>query len=303
MMEVLSTAVNTLNGYTLGVCIYNILLCLLFFILHRKKNPLPLMFQSMFYVVMLLLSCMAAFYLQNNPWIAFVLSTLVFLITEQSHHLIKKSYDQLAAEHQNKLIGLHIDAVQSIYLTMREWRHDYHNHMQTLKAHMAMKQYDLANEYLDGLEKDLKDINILIESGNVNLDAILNSKLSLAKSKDITVNCKATVPKELLISDIDLCVLIGNLLDNALEACERMPEDAAQFLRIYIGLFNQQLYISVANSTNDTLRKLDHEYITNKRGNHGHGLRRIHNTVNKYNGYIQSKNEPGVFVTEIMLPL
>ena len=49
--------------------------------------------------------------------------------------------------------------------------------------------------------------------------------------------------------------------------------------------------------------KLDEEYITTKRGNHGHGLKRINNIVNKYDGYINRKNEPGVFVTEIMLPI
>lgn len=303
MIEALSTAFSTMNLHTVIACLYNLILCFLFYILHMKKNKVSFIFQSMFYVLMLLISYCTVVYLQNKIWIALLMSTLIFLITEQSHHFIKKSYEQLASEHQNKLIGLHIDEVQSIYLTMREWRHDYHNHMQTLKAHMAMEQYELANKYLDELEKDLKDINILIESGNVNLDAILNSKLSLAKSKDINVNCKAKVPQELTISDIDLCVLMGNLLDNALEACDRMHDDTEQFLRIYIGIFKQQLYISVANSTDELVRKLDHEYITNKRGNHGHGLKRIHNTVNKYDGYINSKNEPGVFVTEIMIPI
>jgi len=65
----------------------------------------------------------------------------------------------------------------------------------------------------------------------------------------------------------------------------------------------KQLYISVINATTDTVRKLDHEYITNKRGNHGHGLKCINLVVEKYQGYINRQNEPGVFVTEIMLPL
>lgn len=285
------------------VCFYNLILCFLFFLLHIKKHKVSFLFQAMFYILMILISYCTVVYLQNRIWMALLMSTLIFLITEQSHHFIKRSYDQLAAEHQNKVTVHHIDEVQSIYLTMREWRHDYHNHMQTLKAHVAMKQYDLADKYLDDLEKDLKDISILIESGNVNLDAILNSKLSLAKSKDITVNCKAKLPQEVTVSDIDLCVLMGNLLDNALESCDKMPEDTERFLRIYIGIFKQQLYISVTNSTSEIVRKLDYEFISSKRGNHGHGLKRIHNTVNKYAGYINNKNEPGVFVTEIMLPL
>lgn len=65
----------------------------------------------------------------------------------------------------------------------------------------------------------------------------------------------------------------------------------------------EQLYISVSNATNETVRKLDEEYITHKRGNHGHGLKRINLIVEKYDGFINRKNEAGVFVTEIMLPL
>lgn len=73
-----------------------------------------------------------------------------------------------------------------------------------------------------------------------------------------------------------------------------------RFLRLYIGIFRKQLYISVTNATGELVRKLDEEYITTKRGNHGHGLKRINNTVEKYGGFINRKNEPGVFATEIM---
>ena len=141
-----------------------------------------------------------------------------------------------------------------------------------------------------------------MESGNVSLDAILNSKLSYAIKQNISVNYKASVPQSLTVSDIDLCVLIGNLVDNAVEACEKLPQEE-RFLRLYIGVFRKQLYISVTNATGEVIKKLDNEYITAKRGNHGHGLKRIDNTVEKYGGFINRKNEPGVFATEIMLPL
>lgn len=97
-------------------------------------------------------------------------------------------------------------------------------------------------------------------------------------------------------------LLRGSSFDNAVEACERVEPDA-QFIRLYIGVLRKQLYLSVSNATNELVRKLDEEYISAKRGNHGHGLKRINHIVEKYNGYINRKNEPGVFVTEIMLPL
>lgn len=223
---------------------------------------------------------------------------LFFLLKEY----LKRAYEKSSEAYQNRILEKQVSEVQNMYMTMRGWRHDYHNHLQSLKAYMDMGENEKARNYLDELELDLDSIRQMIESGNVNLDAILNSKLSLAVKQEIEVDYKAVVPEKLTVSDIDLCVLIGNLIDNAVEACEKIEEGRA-FLRLYIGVLKHQLYISVANSTTELVRKLDEEYITTKRGNHGHGLKRINKIVEKYGGFINRKNEPGVFVTEVMLPL
>lgn len=76
---------------------------------------------------------------------------------------------------------------------MRGWRHDYHNHIQMMKAYRALGQDDRLDVYLDELEQDLKGFDVLIRSGNVMIDAVLNSKLSLAKSHGIAINAKAVV--------------------------------------------------------------------------------------------------------------
>ena len=216
--------------------------------------------------------------------------------------LLVKYYDKSTAAYQNKLLKNQIDEVHNVYMTMRGWRHDYHNHMQSLKAYLAMDNIDKAREYLDKLEMDLDNINLLFDTGNIGIDAILNSKISLAIHNGIPVDYKATVPEKTTVTDIDLCVVLGNLIDNAVESCMKVEKEK-QFIRLYIGRFKEQLYISVSNATNEKVRKMDEEYITNKRGNHGHGLKRINLIVEKYEGYINRKNEAGVFVTEIMLPM
>lgn len=211
-------------------------------------------------------------------------------------------YEKRMINYQNKLLKNQMEEVHHVYMTMRGWRHDYHNHMQSLKAYLAKGNIEEAKAYLCELETDLEDINLLFDTGNIGVDAILNSKISLAIDNGIPVDYKAVVPEKTTVTDIDLCVLLGNLIDNAVEACCGVPKDK-QFIRLYIGQFNQQLYISVSNATNETVRKLDEEYISHKRGNHGHGLKRINLIVEKYEGYINRKNEAGVFVTEVMLPL
>lgn len=206
-------------------------------------------------------------------------------------------------EYQNKIMTAQMQEVNQIYMTMRGWRHDYHNHMQKIRAHLGMGQTEEACEYIDQMDEGLTDIGFRYRSGNINVDAILNSKLSLAEKSGISIKCDAALPDRLSVSAVDLCVVLGNLIDNAVEACEKIEKRDKRFLRIYLCVMKSQLYISVSNGTDELVRKLDKEYISNKRGNHGYGLKRIDDIAEKYNGYINRQNEPGVFATELLLPL
>ncbi|WP_196800480.1 sensor histidine kinase [Treponema bryantii] len=218
--------------------------------------------------------------------------------------ILKNKYDKRLSDFQDSVLKKQRDEVQNIYQTMRAWRHDYHNHMQAIKALLSMGKKEELSEYLDNLEKDLDSIDIAIRTGNVGLDAILSSKVSIARKNNIEVNCTAKVPQDLKVSDVHLCAIVGNLLDNAIEACEKITEGAApRFIRIYIGLFKSQLYISVSNATCEKHRRRLSELVTSKLGEHGFGLRRIDKLAEKYDGYVNRKNEPGIFATEVMLPL
>ena len=218
--------------------------------------------------------------------------------------ILKKKYDRRLSDFQDSVLKKQRDEVQNIYLTMRAWRHDYHNHMQSIKAMLEMGKKDELSDYLDNLEKDLDSIDIAIRTGNVGLDAILSSKVSIARKNNIDVNCTAKVPSELSVPDVHLCAIVGNLMANAIEACEKIPAGTdPRFIRIYIGLFKSQLYISVTNSTKEKKRRRLAELVTCKLGEHGFGLRRIDRLAERYDGYVNRKNEPGVFATEVMLPL
>lgn len=225
---------------------------------------------------------------------------LIILTALLTFFLTKHSDEKWLYEFQDSILKKQRDEVENVYNTMRGWRHDYHNHMQTLKAYLAMNHIEEIGKYLDHLEEDLDSIDIAIRTGNTSVNAILSSKISIAKKNLINVSCKATVPQDLKISDVHLCAVIGNLLDNAIEACEKVPEQN-RFIRVYIGIFKQQLYISVTNATESTRRKKLSELITSKKGEHGLGLRRVDKIVAQYDGYVNRKNEPGVFATEIML--
>jgi len=210
--------------------------------------------------------------------------------------------DKRISAYQNDLVEKHYEEVENMYRQMRGWRHDYKHHIQTMKAHLLMEQYQELDDYLSELDTDLTEVDTILRTGNVRIDAVLNSKLAVAKAKGIRVNAKATVPEQLKMKEVDLCVIIGNLLDNAMEACDKTEEEK-QFIRVYIEALKEQLYIYVSNSMADNVRKSGGQYLSTKRGSHGFGLMRIDRVVKKYNGYLNRQHEEGVFATEIMLPL
>lgn len=221
-----------------------------------------------------------------------------------------KLVDKRIAAYQSDLITKHCDEVQNIYRQMRGWRHDYHNHIQTMKAYVALHQTKSLSEYLGKLDADLTQVDTVIKTGNIMVDAILNSKISLCISKYIHVNAKAIVPLSLNISEIDLCVIIGNLIDNAMEACLKQENPDDRFIRVYIGILKEQIYISVSNSVGGEVKKNGKTYISTKNSRvsvndptHGFGLMRVDRIVGKYKGYVNRQNEEGVFATEVMLPL
>lgn len=145
-----------------------------------------------------------------------VIGMTVFL-----RHLIFELVDKRTLRYQSDLLEKHYEEVQNMYQQIRGWRHDYHNHIQTMKAHLAMGKLEELEAYLNELDTDLNTVDTVIKTGNVMVDAILNSKISVAAAKGIAINAKAIVPQELntSLSEVDLCLIIGNLIDNAIEAC------------------------------------------------------------------------------------
>lgn len=235
-------------------------------------------------------------------WLMMALGLGLFAVLEYVLQHYQAGYERNTRDFQNSVLTHQYEEIKTIYLNMRGWRHDYHNHLQVLKAHLAMGQMDQLSGYLDQLEQDLSRVDSYVKSGNLMVDAVLNSKLSLAQQKEIALHCKAALPERLEIRDVDLCVILGNLLDNAIEACEQIPVED-RFLRVYCAVWKGQLYISVQNAAKEDLTFDERNYISQKRGNHGLGMKRVKVLVDQYQGFLNLQNQPGIFAAEVLLPL
>lgn len=211
-------------------------------------------------------------------------------------------WDKLIAKRvaafESELLQKYYSEVENMYTQMRGWRHDYRHHIQTMKVHMANGDYGEIDKYLDMLDDDLTNVETVIKTGNKMADAILNSKLSLARKQNIRVKAEAKIPVSLTVSELDLCIVIGNLLDNAIDACMELPE-TERLIRLYMEMKGNYLYLAVTNTAAGTKKT---HFKTSKGDGHGLGLTRIDAIIKKYGGYLTRASEDGAFSTEVLLP-
>ncbi len=109
---------------------------------------------------------------------------------------IKRYSEKKLESYQNDLLQKHYNEVENMYRQMRGWRHDYKNHIAAMKIHLDEGNYELLGNYLNELNMDLSTVDTVLKTGNVMVDAILNSKISLAESKNISVDAVASVPEK-----------------------------------------------------------------------------------------------------------
>ena len=302
MHVILSIMILALTGYSVYLSPYMIvvwiLLCFIWNHYHFLKE------ERIFSAIVILLYLGILFLgIYYDGFIAGGIAALIFVLLEYLLQRIMKREEDKTIIYQNKLMKQQMDEIENIYMTMRGWRHDYHNHLQSLKGYLSLNKVEQMKNYLNELETDLDSIDTLYHSGNLQLDSILNAKLAIAEKGQIRIHCDASIPPQLHVSDLDLCVILGNLLDNAIESCRKIKDPDERFIRVYIGILKKQLYISITNATSETVKQRTDHYFTTKRGDHGHGLKRVDQVVKKYDGYLNRQNEPGVFATEIVLPL
>ncbi|MDO5737995.1 MAG: GHKL domain-containing protein [Eubacteriales bacterium] len=224
---------------------------------------------------------------------------LLWLFQKLILHFAERRFEARLAN----ILEQHTQELDASYRQLRSWKHDLKNHFQMLRAYGELGQTDKLQNYLDELAEDLESIDAGIRSQHLLIDALLNAKVQIAKSKDIKVSAEAVLPPKLPFPDLVLCVIIGNLLDNAIESAAEVDNPEDRFIRIYFHEMKQQVYFYVANSYQGQRTRLGSVYRSHKGGpNHGFGLLRIDRMVKRYGGYLKRADEEGVFATEILLP-
>ena len=184
---------------------------------------------------------------------------------------------------------------------IKRFRHDINNHFICLSAIAKEGRYDQMIEYLDTIIQDSKEITYRISTGNYVADAIIND--TLQKHTDIEITVTGSLPTPLHINAPDLCTIISNALNNAVEAVERLGDGVRKTIRIEIRNLENNIYIKIINPVKDkvTIRNNTIDTIKNERGLHGFGLGNMQNSIIKYHGSMEMSCTDYEFTLEIIL--
>ncbi len=211
----------------------------------------------------------------------------------------KHKEELLVLNKQNEYSHQYALTVKKQYEQTCRLRHDMKQYCTVLDGLIADKKYDEARAFISKNYKTISHSEVVVDVGNDFINSILNGKLTLAKSLGIDVICSAE--KDLSgIDSVDLCNLIGNLLDNAIEAAQNC-EPEKRSIELNISSSGSRLIITVRNSISHSILKENPELATTKaeRAEHGFGIKTIKFISDKYGGTTDFYEENLTFVCQI----
>lgn len=235
---------------------------------------------------------------------ALLLSGLCLLIARMSEIQSRQTalendleFSKLREHYQQQ----YIDSLMQQYGTVRRIKHDMKGSFLTLTGLLRAGEYDKAYSFAKENTDALEAMQTFVDTDNAAANAVINSKLSYAAELGISTKC-ISVNSIKGISDSDLCSLLGNALDNAVEACTALPADIPREISLEIGCENERFYtFLIKNTVAGSVLENDPDLATTKpdKDSHGLGIKIIRSIAAKYGGRVDHYEEDGLFCCRI----
>lgn len=226
--------------------------------------------------------------------VVLMMSVLVFNINRQ--YEVEKELARLKSE-QAELLERDYTAVNRAYQVNARLFHDLHNHIGVLRQFLTHEKYGEAVRYLDELQAPVRNLTATVWTGDETADYLINSKAAAAEADGIQFQAQVEFPRRTNIRSVDLCAILGNLLDNAIEAARQVSDPSGRTVALTIRRIHQMLVIKVENSLAASPVQEGGELKTTKTGGglHGWGLKSAQAAAEKYDGMVQAGVSGEVF--------
>lgn len=185
---------------------------------------------------------------------------------------------------------------------LKSERHDFNHHLGVIYGLLESGESDKAGEYASRLVKTAGEYQNLVNVPYPMVRAMLNYKLSAAKEKSIRLRLNVGIPEGLALPEFDLTVILGNLLDNAVEACMTVKEDD-RYIDLNMLYKPDYLIVRTENPVNEASEVQHGSHRTTKPDAeyHGYGLRNMEYLAHKHNGFMKTADENGVFKVDVAI--
>lgn len=225
------------------------------------------------------------------------------LMIRRNAVLLRQSAELQSVKLQNRFAAESAAQMRASISQVRGLKHELRHHVETLEALYNARDYVRLGEYLTELGAAKEALPPLFYAENFLVNAILAGRLGPARARGIRVECAANVPEELPITDADLTTLLSNLLDNAVEACERLPADTGRFIRLSLEV-RQDLFLLVCmNSAPERADETGFPTTKAEPEGHGLGIPAMRQVVERYDGALELEQTDGVFTLRAVLHL
>lgn len=214
----------------------------------------------------------------------------------------KERVKSLLLAEQNRSLAGEMEILKDSRKRIRGIYHDMKNHILVLRSYAEQRKYAELDEYLARMQEETQAAVPQVYTGQPAVDSMLHYKIGSAP--DVPVRVEAGIPETLEMDGFDITVILGNLLDNAIEACRRLEKEERSVL-LSIRLAKNQLFIRMENTFDGQLRTRQGRLLTRKEdgGVHGLGLENVRRVADKYHGMLETEAEGRIFRTKVMLYL
>ncbi len=232
--------------------------------------------------------------------LVFAFYAIVYLNFENITHYYQLKQDKRLMLMQTEMQKKEYAAIHDKLNAAQIYRHDMKHHIHVLNAMLHENNPEEAGKYLGKLSDRLNDTVIEKHCENYVVNAILSSYISKAREEGIEVNCRADIPAELTMEDMELGTVFSNAIDNAIAACGKIEDRANRKISIDCREHFGQMNIQISNTYAGEI-EFDGEYPVSQREGHGFGTRSIAAIAKKYGGVFSFTAENGLFVTTVLL--
>lgn len=193
------------------------------------------------------------------------------------------------------------ELLQKNYEELRQFRHDIKNKILVIRQMLEQNETERIYEYISQMADKLDNTRVYSQSGNVVIDSIINYKLGKAQEQGAKVKANIGIPSQIKIEDDDIVIILGNLLDNAIEATARLESN--RYIEVNIEYNKDCVFIIVKNSYDNVINIVNGTIKTRKKDDilHGIGLKSVEATVEKYDGAINYEHNQDEFIANVML--